>query len=94
MNRRKCVPLFPEGFRQRKLEWGVKTPLRLLARFLLWRWFAVEPFLKQGGFEGVEKNEFMWRKVASDEFMRVRTDVRARASMSNLFHMFQCVSLQ
>ena len=26
-------------------------------------------------------------------FMRVITDVRARASMSNLFHMFKCASL-
>ena len=29
--------------------------------------FAVEPFLKQGGFEGVEKHKFRWRKDASDE---------------------------
>ena len=49
--------------------------------------------MKQGGFEGVEKNEFR-QEDASDEFMQVRTDVRARACMSNLFHMFQCVSLQ
>ena len=47
--------------------------------------------MKQGGFEGVEKNEFR-QEDASDEFMQVRTDVRARACMSNFSHVSVCFS--